>query len=58
MVQKFIDGISGYKTYITIGVALVDAVGGYMGWWTANTFRLEMEALLAFLFTRMAIGKV
>jgi hypothetical protein len=58
MVQKFINGISGYKTYITIGVTIIDVVGGHFGWWAADTFRLEMEALLAFLFTRMAVGKV
>lgn len=58
MVQKFIDGISGYKTYITLGVAIIDAVGAKLGWWGADTFRLEAEAILAFLFTRMAVGKV
>mgnify|MGYP001571226022 CR=1 FL=1 len=47
--------LQGKKTYIMVCVIIVDAVGAYFELWDANTFRVQVEAALGLVASR--VGK-
>jgi hypothetical protein len=55
--QDFIAMVSGYKTYIVLVIAAVDAIGAVSGLWPESSIREIVEGTLIFAFMRMGISK-
>lgn len=45
--------LAGYRTYISAGIAGVDAIGYTLGYWEESSFRNTAELLLTAVFLRM-----
>lgn len=45
--------LAGYRTYISAGIAGVDAIGHALGYWEESSFRNTAELLLTAVFLRM-----
>ena len=55
--MKFIETLSGYKTYIMAASIAVDSFGAYLGWWEESRVRNIVEGVLTVVFLRLGIEK-
>lgn len=45
--------LQGHRTYITAGIAAIDAIGSSLGYWEESHFRNTAEIVVGAIFLRM-----